>query len=52
MIKIQAVVLCTRWNRQIDPSLCAHLQVELEHSASAYLSSTSHCLTCGETMAR
>ena len=52
MTKIQAAVLCARWNRQIDPPLCAHLKVELEHSASAYLSSTYHCRTCGETMVR
>jgi hypothetical protein len=52
MTKIQAAVLSARWNQQIDPLLCAHLNVELEHSASAYAASTYHCLACGDAMAR
>jgi hypothetical protein len=52
MTKIQAAVLYARWNRQIDPPLCAHPHVELEHIASAYAASTYHCLACGSAMAR
>jgi len=45
MIEIQAVVfLLARWNRRIDPPLCAHLNVELEHTASVYTTST--CRRC------
>jgi hypothetical protein len=52
MTKIQAAVLWARWNQQLDPPLCAHLHVEVEHNASAYVASIYHCLACGSAMAR
>ena len=52
MTNDQAAALQAKWKKQVDPLPCEHITLELENTATGYLTGIYHCVTCGESITR